>query len=173
MPKKTCSKKENCVNPDGPELELSNFHKQKRNKNGLRYECKACIKVYNKKFHLANPDYAKESSKQFRLYNPNYDKENVKKYPEKRAAINAKRRASKLQRTVPHGNSKKIQQVYSDCVEINLAAKVAGCTEKFEVDHIIPLQGNNVSGLHVENNLQIILASENRSKNNKFTPGVY
>jgi hypothetical protein len=39
---------------------------------------------------------------------------------------------------------------------------------KFEVDHIIPLCGEFVSGLHVPNNLQVIRAYENRTKNNKF-----
>jgi len=38
-----------------------------------------------------------------------------------------------------------------------------------EVDHVIPLQGKNVSGFHVENNLQVIPASENRRKSNKYT----
>lgn len=38
----------------------------------------------------------------------------------------------------------------------------------FEVDHIIPLNGKNVSGLHVLGNLQVLPVSVNRSKGNKF-----
>ena len=50
----------------------------------------------------------------------------------------------------------KIREIYVN--------KPEGC----HVDHIIPLKGKLVSGLHVENNLQYLSAEENMRKHNTF-----
>jgi hypothetical protein len=68
----------------------------------------------------------------------------------------AKRKANKLNATPSWADLQKIKEIYDNC------------PEGYHVDHIIPLQGMYVCGLHVENNLQYLSASENTSKGNKY-----
>ena len=81
-------------------------------------------------------------------------------------ARQSKRIASLLQRTMAWGNEAIIDEFYKIRAEIT---ELTGT--RHEVDHVIPLQGAKVSGLHVENNLRVISYSENGAKWAHFTPG--
>ena len=82
--------------------------------------------------------------------------------PGKRNATQAKRASAKLQRTPSWANPKKIERIYE------LAAWLSRFTGiRYEIDHVIPLQGKFISGLHVETNLQILTKSANSSKGNR------
>jgi len=84
---------------------------------------------------------------------------------DKRASYQAKRKASQLQRT-PKWLTKDdlwiIEEAYSLA---QLRTNLFGID--WHVDHIIPLQGKLVSGLHVPSNIQVIPATENVKKSNK------
>jgi hypothetical protein len=64
-------------------------------------------------------------------------------------------------------NLDQIRGIYQDCINKN---KVAG-RAAFHVDHVIPLRGKYVSGLHVETNLQVIPATKNLKKGTSHVLG--
>jgi hypothetical protein len=91
---------------------------------------------------------------------------NPLKYKAIKNAITAKRRSSKLQRTPPWLNKDHLKQIAQYYQQAKQLQKETGIVH--HVDHIIPLQGKTVSGLHVPWNLQILTASENIIKSNKI-----
>jgi hypothetical protein len=79
------------------------------------------------------------------------------------ASHTAKRRAVVRRATPQWADMEAILQVYRSAAALTEQTGIP-----HDVDHIVPLQAKNVSGLHVHWNLQAIPASVNRSKQNKF-----
>ena len=69
---------------------------------------------------------------------------------------NANERATRIQRFPVWADKESIKEFYFNC------------PEGYHVDHIIPLKGKEVSGLHVIENLQYLPAKENMSKGNRY-----
>lgn len=163
---KECSRCKNFKN-------RSMFHKRKEAKDGLVSQCKVCRidnrkKYYsnnkskeltiNKRYYNSNKDIISEHKKAYYLANKDSimirhkDHYNNNKYMYHIAYL--KRQKVIKQATLP-GHESEIGVIYKN--------RPKDC----HVDHIIPLQGINVSGLHVPWNLQYLSANENLSKGNK------
>ena len=72
------------------------------------------------------------------------------------AAYSSKYRAKLLERIPGWADLEAIKEFYKNC------------PPGYHVDHVIPIQGRTVSGLHVLNNLQYLPAQENLSKGNRY-----
>ena len=77
-----------------------------------------------------------------------------------------KYRTTKKHRTPLWLTSQQLNQIATEYELAAWCTKVTGI--KYHVDHIVPLQGKTVSGLHVPWNLQVIPASDNQKKSNRF-----
>lgn len=134
--------------------DISGFYKNKARKDGHQSVCKPCIQVRNKKWYAENTEHHNK-------WMSDYAKNNRGLYN----ARDSKRRASELRATPEWANQEQIKRVYTLCKKISDKTGVV-----HHVDHVIPLQGKNVCGLHVERNLAIIPAKMNIAKGNKYDP---
>lgn len=78
----------------------------------------------------------------------------------------SKRRAAEMQRTPVWADPDRIEEIYKTAADVSAETGIP-----HHVDHVMPLQGKNVSGLHHQDNLLIVPGAENLSKGNRFEPG--
>lgn len=135
-----------------------------------KYNNKAETKERVAAWHEANRDRVAAARKRWYEKNKEKNAENARKYsqenPEWKAAHCAKRRARKLRACPPWLTEEQLKAIESFYKDAKAQFKRTGVPH--HVDHIVPLQGRNVSGLHVPWNLQILTASDNSKKSNKL-----
>lgn len=175
------------------EKTLEFFHKKVGRKFGVDGVCKECKKIkrpsrkgckqsseYWQKYYSDNKErlnqryWTDPKVREYQLsrYHSNpgkfleqgstYRKNNLEKFAAKEAA----RRARKLCATplwLTEQQKDEINRFYWLAQDLRI---VSG--NSYHVDHIVPLKGRNVCGLHVPWNLQILPSDINTSKNNRF-----
>ena len=159
------------------------FYASSTHKSGFASWCIVCEKERNKAKNLLNKERRLAKAKEWRDANKDKQDASIKvwrennkeryaayfvKYRENnRGACNAKwmrRYANKKQRTPAWLTDAQHKQIETEYALANWCSTVMG--EPYHVDHIIPLQGKTVSGLHVPWNLQVIPAKLNQQKSN-------
>jgi len=175
------------------------YHRSPRSKTGVASRCKSCVKEYQKVWLEENRDeiyarkrkYVKDNKLKViewrkRHYKNNkesisaksrqYYHNNIVSATRSRAiyasknrsklnAVKARYKAAKKTQSVIYANQDAIDRKYRVA---QILTSITGV--EYHCDHVIPLQGEFVSGLHHEDNIMVIKASENLSKSNKFTP---
>lgn len=117
-----------------------------------------------KRWRCKSPDKVKASNKSFRDRNPDKHRQRIRKWflenPKMGSYYTMKRRAALSKATPLWAKLERIKEIYEKC------------PKGMQVDHIVPLKGKNVCGLHVHINLQYLTPSENSSKGNRFNPNM-
>ena len=122
----------------------------------------AAIKAYHKTpkgqlaYKNANTKYAQTEKGKINSLKRVYTYRKTKQGRAFHRSSTVKCQAAKMNRIPKWADLKAIQQFYYNC------------PEGYEVDHIVPLNGENVSGLHVLSNLQYLTKVDNIKKGNTW-----
>ena len=148
------------------------FSRNSSRYDGLQSHCKECRAERRKSDYVQNKDRELLINKIWAESNPEAVKKKAKKHRQSThgrlyyRVKDAKRRASKLNATpswLTEEHHDQIKLLYAHAKECELLTG-----DKYHVDHIVPLKGENVSGLHVPWNLQVLPADINIKKSNSY-----
>ena len=147
--------------------------KDKENQKRLAREWylrnKEKAKANARAWELANPEKAREKKRRWREANREQHNAANRDWNSRnqhvKTALEGKRRAAKLLRTPKWLTADDLFMIEEAYHLAKLRTELLGI--QYHVDHILPLQGKKVSGLHVPANLQVIPAKENLKKSNR------
>lgn len=128
-------------------------------------ESKLCKGCYNLRWYYNNREAEMARMLIWRENNPNYQNEWREKNKAKCVEKVARYRAAKKNRTPKWLNEFQLNQIRAIYKKAEEYTNITGI--QYSVDHIVPLQGENVSGLHVPWNLRVMTKSANSAKRNR------
>lgn len=162
---------------------LGDFSIRRASPDGLALKCRECSKKYatdwraentdsHKLYYAANKDRRAKEFQAWREENKDRRAEYMREWSKDNTALvrekGSRRRAHKLKATPKWANHEKIMEFY------HLAERLTRETGVIHhVDHIYPLQSEEVCGLHCEFNLNVITQFENIQKLNRMPSEEY
>jgi len=170
------------------------FDRRAASPDGLAYKCKPCAAGYRAAregayrvlrrahyerhrerelaaalaYYRENRDAQKAKHAAWVERNREYCAEYRRRCAEDYNARTAKRRAALLQRTPAWLTKKDYAAMHAKYAAAVRRSRETGVPH--HVDHVLPLQGKRVSGLHVPSNLRVVPARVNLSKGSRFDP---
>jgi len=134
---------------------VSDFHKDKYKSSGLCVYCKDCKSERSRNLRKDNISaYKARRNKQYQ--------DNKEIFREYQIA-----RRYALKQAAPDWDKELTRFVIKEAYELaKIRKKETGMD--WHIDHIIPLRGKTISGLHVWNNVQLLPAKINLEKGNKY-----
>ena len=138
------------------EKDSSHFHTDRTKADGLVAHCKPCRVEKSRRYYLENAEAERAKSAKYRA-------ENLESCTSRVTARNAASYAA--ERCPAWSDNDVIREVYAEAFALKCISGIS-----YHVDHVLPIKGELVSGLHVSSNLQILTPAENIRKKNKYTP---
>lgn len=128
------------------------------------------LKEHRKQWVRDNKERVYAKQKEWRDANRDrvreFNRRSKQKHNARVNATNAQYRAERLQRTPSWLSENDLNEMSNIYAIAKRRSEIEGI--QYHVDHIIPLKGKTVSGLHVPSNLQVITWRDNITKNNIF-----